>query len=48
MSEHNDQVQERPDHIPGQEEDLASGRYVRFVGWLWIVPEVFSCYVLAA
>jgi hypothetical protein len=33
--------EERADDIPGQEEDLASGRYVRFGDWLWIVPEVF-------
>jgi len=43
-----DQVEERADDIPGQVEDLASGRYVRFGDWFWIVPEVFSIYVLAA
>jgi len=42
-----DQVEERADDIPDQEEDLASGRYVRFGDWLWIVPEVFDIYVLA-
>jgi hypothetical protein len=43
-----DRVEERVDDIPGQEEDLASVRFVRFGDWLWIVPEVFNIYVLAA
>ena len=41
-----DQVKERADDIPAQEEDLASGRYIRFGDWLWIMPDVFNIYVL--
>ncbi len=43
-----DQVEEQADDIPDQEEDLAPGRYIRFGDRLWIVPEVFNIYVLAA